>query len=320
MNQILQQLGLVGIIPVIAIEDATNAEPLARALTDGGLPCAEVTFRTGAAQESLKRMAKAFPSMLVGAGTVLNLDQVKRSVDSGARFIVSPGLNRTVVEYCVQHDVPVIPGVATPTEIQAALELGLDVLKFFPAEASGGLEYLKAISAPFRQVRFIPTGGIDESNLIPYLKSPGVLACGGSWMVKADLISTKRFDDIKKLVEQAVAKMLGFQLSHLGINGATAQEAEQGAALISRLFHLPVRDGDSSVFVGKQFELLKRQYLGKHGHFAVSTNFIERAVASFARQGIGLREETKVEKNGKLATVYLDTEIGGFAVHLLQAE
>lgn len=320
MNQIFQQLGLLGIVPVISIDDAGNAEPLGRALVDGGLPCAEVTFRTSAAQEAIARLAKAFPTMLVGAGTVLTVDQVKRAVDAGARFVVSPGINRTVVEYCVQQKIPVIPGVATPTEIQTALELKLEAVKFFPAEASGGVEYLKAMSAPFRQLLFIPTGGIDESNFLLYLKFPAVLACGGSWMVKADLIATKRFDEIQKLAEQAVFKMLGFQFSHLGINNAGADEAKDGAVVLSRLLHLTINDGESSLFVGKQFELLKRQYLGRHGHIAIGTNFIERAVAYCARQGVRAKDETKSEKNGRLRSIYLEIDIGGFAVHLLQLE
>jgi 2-dehydro-3-deoxyphosphogluconate aldolase/(4S)-4-hydroxy-2-oxoglutarate aldolase len=256
--------------------------------------------------------------MLLGAGTVVTVDQVKTAVDCGAQYIVSPGLSRTVIEYCRQNDIAVTPGVATPTEIEAALDLGLQVVKFFPAEANGGLEYLKAISAPFKQMKFIPTGGIDENNLLPYLKFPAVLACGGSWMVKADLVSGKRFDEVKRLTEQAVAKMLGFQLSHMGINNPNPTEAAKGASLLSRLLQLPIKDGDSSMFVGTQFELLKRQYLGRHGHVAIGTNFIERAIAYVARKGVGVKEETKIEKSGKLATVYLDTEVGGFAIHLLQ--
>jgi len=318
MTPTLEQLGLIGIIPVVVIEDEANAEPLAQALLDGGLSTMEVTFRTAAAKNAMTRIAKAYPMMLLGAGTVLTVDQVKTAVNCGAQYIVSPGLSRNVIEYCMQNGIAVTPGVATPTEIEAALDLGLQVVKFFPAEANGGLEYLKAISAPFKQMKFIPTGGIDEANLLPYLKFPQVLACGGSWMVKADLISNKRFDDVKRLTEQAVAKMLGFQLSHVGINNPDANEAAQGASLLSRLLQLPIKDGNSSMFVGTQFELLKRQYLGKHGHIAVGTNFIERAITYFAQKGIGVKEETKVEKGGRLATVYLDTDVGGFAVHLLQ--
>lgn len=318
MNSILEKLGLIGIIPVVVIDDEENAGPLARALLDGGLPTMEVTFRTDAARAAMLRVAKEHPAMLLGAGTVLTVDQAKTAVDCGAKYIVSPGLNRKVVEHCLKNGIAVTPGVATPTEIEAAIEMGLEVVKFFPAEASGGLDYLKAISAPFRNIRFIPTGGIDETKFLPYLKFSKVLACGGSWMVKAEMIADKRFDEIQKLAGQAVAKMLGFQLTHVGINNPDATAATQGASLVSQLLHLPVKDGTSSIFVGGQFEFLKTQYLGAHGHIAIRTNFIERAIAHFAKHGIGVKEETKSVKNGKLATVYLDKEIGGFAVHLLQ--
>jgi 2-dehydro-3-deoxyphosphogluconate aldolase / (4S)-4-hydroxy-2-oxoglutarate aldolase len=318
MNQVLGEIGQLGIVPVIAIENADDAEPLARALIDGGLPCAEVTFRTKAAKEAMARIARAFPEMLMGAGTVLNVDQVKAAVESGAKFIVSPGLNLKVVEYCLQNNIPVTPGVATPTEIGFAFELGLDVVKFFPAEANGGLEYLKAVGAPFKGVHFIPTGGIDATNLLAYLKFSRVLACGGSWMVKSDLIVNKRFDDIKRLTIEAIGTMLGFTLRHVGINNVDGSEATQAANLLAGLLQLPVKDGTSSVLVGQQFEFLKRQYLGKHGHIAIGTNFIERAIAYLAKQGVAAKAETRTEKDGKLATVYLDLEISGFAVHLVQ--
>jgi 2-dehydro-3-deoxyphosphogluconate aldolase/(4S)-4-hydroxy-2-oxoglutarate aldolase len=204
MNSILEQLGLIGIIPVVVIDDEANAEPLAQALLDGGLPTMEVTFRTEAGKHALTRITKAYPSLLLGAGTVLNVEQVRTAVGSGARYIVSPGLNRRVVEYCLDNGIPVIPGVVTPTEIGTALELGVNVVKFFPAEACGGIEYLKAISAPYKGVKFIPTGGINESNFLAYLQLPSVLACGGSWMVKGDLISNQRFDEIRNLTAHAV--------------------------------------------------------------------------------------------------------------------
>ncbi len=207
MHPIIDQLRLVRIIPVIAIDNADDAEPLAAALIDGGIPCAEVTFRTAAAKEAMTRIAKKFPSMLMGAGTVLNIEQVKTAVGCGAKFIVSPGLNKSVVEYCQANNIPTTPGVVTPTEVGNAIELGVDVVKFFPAEASGGVEYLKALAAPFNQMKFIPTGGIGEANILSYLKLPYVIACGGSWMVKSDLINNKQFDEIRKLSLQAVQKI-----------------------------------------------------------------------------------------------------------------
>ena len=185
MNRTLERIGECGIVPVAVINAPEAALPLARALLAGGLPCIEVTFRTAAAGAAIEAIARECPELLLGAGTVLSVDQVNRALDCGARFIVAPGLNRKVVEHCLAQNVPVTPGVLTPSEIEAALELGLEVVKFFPAEAGGGLKYLKAVSAPYKSLRFIPTGGIDESNLSGYLSFRPVLACGGSWMVSA---------------------------------------------------------------------------------------------------------------------------------------
>lgn len=203
MNTELEKLHKTRVIPVLALPDAKDAAPTAEALVAGGLPCAEITFRTGAAIESIKTMA-ARGDMLVGAGTVLKVDQVKAAVDAGATFIVSPGVNPKVVQYCVENNITITPGVATPTEIETALEFGLEVLKFFPAETLGGLNALKAISAPYNTVRFIPTGGVNVENLAAYLKFPKVLACGGTWIVKADLIADGKFDVIEKLCHEAV--------------------------------------------------------------------------------------------------------------------
>lgn len=204
MNPILEQLGRIRLIPVIVIDHEDDAVPLAEALQAGGLPTMEITFRTAAAKGALTKISRTMPGMVLGAGTVLSVEQAKTALDAGATYIVSPGLNRKVVEYCLKANVLVTPGVITPTEIEAALDLGLNVVKFFPAEASGGLEYLKAVSAPYKDIRFIPTGGITAANLVSYLSFRPVLACGGSWMVKADLIAAKRFDEIRNLTGQAV--------------------------------------------------------------------------------------------------------------------
>lgn len=190
---------------MVVIENEEDAVPLANALMNAGLSTMEITFRTPAAQRALALVAQSYPTMLVGAGTVLTVDQAQRAVEGGARYIVSPGLQRAVAEYCTSIGVPLIPGVITPTEISAALELGLEVLKFFPAEASGGVKYLEAVSAPFRSVKFIPTGGIDETNVAAYLRLSSVVACGGSWMVQRQLLSQKRFDEIEKLAGRAVS-------------------------------------------------------------------------------------------------------------------
>lgn len=203
MNKVLEQIEKIGIIPVVVLEDAKDAEPLAKALCEGGLPCAEVTFRTEAAEESIRIMTEKYPDMLVGAGTVLTAEQVNRAVDAGAKFIVSPGLNPTVVEYCIQRGIPVTPGTANPSNVETALEFGLDVVKFFPAEPLGGLAMIKAMAAPYVGVKFMPTGGINASNVRDYLSYDRILACGGSWMVKGDLIKAGDFRKVTELTREA---------------------------------------------------------------------------------------------------------------------
>ena len=203
MNDTLVQIGKTGIVPVVVLNNASDAEPLAEALINGGLPCAEVTFRTEAAEDSIKLMSKKFPEMFVGAGTVLTTEQVDRAIGAGAKFIVSPGFNPKVVEYCIKNNYPITPGIMTPTELEMALGFGLDVVKFFPAENAGGLKMIKAMSAPYTMMKFMPTGGINAANVGDYLACDKILACGGSWMVKGDLINSGNFAEIEKLTKEA---------------------------------------------------------------------------------------------------------------------
>ena len=205
MTDLLEKLGFLGVVPVIAIEWSEDAVELGRALLAGGLPCAEITFRTAAAEEAIRRISSSLPEIIVGAGTVLSVDQANRAISAGAQFIVSPGFNQKVVDWCLQNEIPVTPGVVTPTEIDMALDRGLKILKFFPAEAMGGIATLKAIAAPYGGVKFIPTGGINQDNLADYLAQPSVHCCGGSWLVKAQLISAGAFDKITRLTQEAVA-------------------------------------------------------------------------------------------------------------------
>ncbi len=207
MNDVIKALGEYGIVPVVVLndDDAKDAEPLAKALCEGGLKCAEVTFRTAAAEESIKIMAEKFPDMLVGAGTVLTTEQVDRAVAAGAKFIVSPGLNPKVVKYCVEKGIPVCPGTCTPSEMEQAMDLGLDVVKFFPAEPSGGVKFIKAVAAPYTMLKFMPTGGVNATNVRDYLAYDKILCCGGSWMVKGSLIEAGEFDKIVEMTKEAAA-------------------------------------------------------------------------------------------------------------------
>ena len=205
METIHEKIREIAIVPVVKIDNARDAVPLANALRKGGLSCAEITFRTDAAQEAIRLIHEHCPDFLIGAGTVLTAEQADRAHTAGASFMVSPGLNPTVVSHCLDKGYPIIPGVCTPTEVEAGLSFGLSHLKFFPAEAAGGVKMIKAMSAPYTGVRFMPTGGINEKNIREYLTCPAVFACGGSWMVSASLINEGRFDEIEKRTAQAVA-------------------------------------------------------------------------------------------------------------------
>ena len=248
MNEVLEKIQKIGIVPVVVLDDAKDAAPLAKALCEGGLPCAEVTFRTAAAEESIRIMAKEFPEMLVGAGTVLTTEQVDRAVNAGAKFIVSPGLNPTVVKYCVDKGIPVTPGTSNPSDVEMAISLGLDVVKFFPAEQAGGINMIKAMAAPYTQMKFMPTGGINAKNINSYLAFDKILACGGSWMVKKDLVAAGEFDKIRDLTKEAVQTKLGFELAHIGINCDNETEAEKTADAFDGLFGFTKKVGNSSVF------------------------------------------------------------------------
>ncbi|MBO5199563.1 MAG: bifunctional 4-hydroxy-2-oxoglutarate aldolase/2-dehydro-3-deoxy-phosphogluconate aldolase [Lachnospiraceae bacterium] len=319
MNAVLEQFKKLGIIPVVKIDDAKNAAPLAKALCEGGLPVAEVTFRTAAAEEAIKLMCEACPNMFVGAGTVLTTEQVDKAVAAGAKFIVSPGLNPKVVKYCVEKNIPITPGTSSPTDIEMALELGLEAVKFFPAEASGGLAKIKAMAAPYVNMRFMPTGGINAKNLNSYLDFPKILACGGSWMVSDALINAGDFEQIKNLTREAVNTMLGFEIKHIGINASNEEEADGIATSFEKLFGFTKNVGNSSIFAGTGVEVMKTPYLGRNGHIAVQTNYIERAIYHMELQGFEFDPDTaKYDKKGNMVAIYLKGEIGGFAVHLVQ--
>ncbi|MDR1210661.1 MAG: bifunctional 4-hydroxy-2-oxoglutarate aldolase/2-dehydro-3-deoxy-phosphogluconate aldolase [Spirochaetaceae bacterium] len=321
MHETLKQIGDMGIIPVVKIEDPAKALPLAKALKDGGLPCAEITFRTGAAKEAIQNIAKVHPDMLLGAGTVLSAAQADDAVAAGARYIVSPGFNPAVVSHCVKKGIPIIPGCSTPSDMERAIEAGLEAVKFFPAGESGGVNYIKAVSAPFPMLKFIPTGGVSAENLNSYLSLNAVLACGGSWMVKAELINEGRFDEIAALTRKALNTMLGFNLSRLGFNTADGESAGSTAGLWEKFFDFPLRQGDSSVFAGPWFEHLNAPGPGKHGHIVIGTLTIHRAVAWLKRRGYGFRDESaETNSKGELTGMYLKDEIAGFAIRLVQSQ
>lgn len=318
MNDVLKTASHIGIIPVIAIENADNAVPLARALTAGGLPAAEITFRTAAGEESIRRVARECPEVLVGAGTVLNLDQCRRALDAGARFIVSPGYNPELVDFCVKEGVVVLPGCVNASDMTRAYNAGLKVVKFFPAEQSGGVGFLKAL-APVIPLNFMPTGGVNTKNLMDYLSFDRIAACGGTWMVKKDLIEGQRWEEITAVCKDAVKTMLGFTIRHVGVNCAGEAEAEKTAAAFSAVFGLEYKPGNSSIFAGSVLECMKKPYLGKNGHIAIGTHNVDRAVYHLGLQGVTFNEESrKTDAKGNTTAIYLREEFGGFAVHLVK--
>ena len=307
-----------GIVPVVKIDDAEKAVPLAKALIDGGIPCAEITFRTDAAEEAIRKVTKAYPEMLVGAGTVINPQLAEKAVAAGAKFIVSAGFNKEAVAWCLSHNIPVVPGVCTPSEIELGLSMGLDVLKFFPAEASGGVAMLKDFSGPFSQVRFMTTGGININNLPDYAKASNVLAIGGSWMVKPELINEEKWDEITRLCKEARVKLQGFTLAHVGINLPDA-EAAAGAAEEFAKLGMEIKNGNSSIFMNKEIEVMKKNYLGKNGHLAFRCYDLERTVYFLKNKGFTVNEETVAyDAKGRMKVCYLNEEIGGFAIHIME--
>ncbi len=319
MQEILSKLEAFGIVPVIKIDRVEDALPLAKALCEGGLPVAEITFRTACAKEAIKIITTHLPEMLVGAGTVLTTEQVDQAVEAGASFIVSPGLNPKVVKYCVDKGIAITPGCTNPSDIEQAIEFGLELVKFFPAEAAGGIKMIKAMAAPYTTMKFMPTGGVSAKNLNEYLSFDKVIACGGSWMVDASLINSGQFDKITELTREAVSQMLGFELAHIGINATSADQAKTVADDIASLFNQPVKDGNSSLFVGAGVEVLKAPYLGANGHVAYKTNYLNRAINYLKARNVEFDEDSaKYDDKGNMVAIYIKGDKGGFAFHLLQ--
>ncbi len=309
----------IGIIPVIAIDDPDKAVPLAKALVAGGLPAAEVTFRTAAAEESIRRICAEVPEMLVGAGTVLTREQADRAIAAGSQFIVSPGFNPDITRYVLEKGVAMMPGTATPGEMEQAMSMGLNVVKFFPAEQNGGVAKLKALAGPYGNLRWMPTGGVNTKNMMDYLNFDRFLACGGTWKVKKELIENEQWEEITRICKEAVKTMLGFELKHIGINCANEEAAVQTAKLFCTVFGFDYKAGNSSIFAGSAVECMKQPYLGSLGHIAIGTNNVERAEAYLRRQGIAFNEDSrKRNPKGKTVAIYLQEEFAGFAVHLVQ--
>lgn len=316
MNDIIEKLYAIGLIPVVKIDDLDTALPIAKALIDGGLPCIEVTFRTKHASEAIKLISQKYPQMLVAAGTVLTTEQADLARASGATFVVSPGFNPKLVKYCIANKIPIIPGCSCPSDVEKAIELGFDTVKFFPAEASGGLNMIKALAGPFPKLRFMPTGGISEKNINEYLAFKKIVACGGSFMVTDQLVADGNYAEITAICKRAIKSILGLEIMHVGINAKDEQEHTSIASDISALTFSDIKTGNASSFIGS-FEVMKTPYLGKNGHVALGVHDINRAIAYYEMQGFVFDKETAKYKDDKLVAIYFKNEIGGFAYHLV---
>src|SRR5699024_1037009 len=319
MNPIVERVYEIGIIPVIAFNSVDEAVPLCKALVAGGLPAAEVTFRTACAEDCIKKIHEEVPEMLLGAGTVLTIDQADRAMAAGASFIVSPGFDPNVTKHVIEKGGIMMPGTCSPGEMQQAMNLGCEAIKFFPAEANGGVAMLKNIGGALKTAKWMCTGGVNAKNVNDYLAYDQIFAVGGTWMCKSDKIKAGAWDEITAMCREAVDTMLGLELAHIGINSADEAEAAKTAETLGLLLNMAVKPGNSSIFVGKkEFEIMKKPGRGTHGHIAIGTNNVDRAIYHLGRRGVKFDMDSKVVKNGKTTAIYMADEIAGFAIHLVQ--
>ena len=317
MDACIKELYRIGIVPVVALEDAADALPLGAALKKGGVSAIEVTFRTAAAADAIRLLTREMPELLVGAGTVLTKAQADAAIEAGAKFIVSPGFQPELVSYVLSKGVPMCPGTATPGEMEQAMALGLSAVKFFPAEQNGGAPMLKALSAPYRDLLFMPTGGVKLENLRTYLALDQVFACGGTWLATKDDIKAKAFDKITARTREAVKTMLNFRIKHVGINSKDEAEAKKTATLLCSIFDFDYNVTELSVFTGSAVEVMKFMGRGSLGHVAIGADNVDRAEYYLRQRGFSFDESTRrVDASGRTTFLYLKDEIGGFAFHL----
>ncbi len=317
-NRVLDRLGKIGLIPTAVLDCAEHAVPLAKALRNGGIDTVEVTLRTEYALAGISQIRKELPEFLVGAGTVLNKKQAEQAVKAGANYIVSPGFDEETVRWCMSKDIPVIPGCMSATEIQKAVSMGLTILKFFPAENSGGAKACESLAALYNRVKFIPTGGINLENLSDYVNCNCIHAIGGGWLCKKADIASENWTAITDMARRSVKKLLRFEVAHVGINTKNMEAGKKLSYEFAKTFGFPVTEGESSEFVGTGIEVVNSKGLGENGHIAIDTNNISRAEFHLSCAGVAFREESRAVKENKTVSIYLQHEFGGFAVHIRQ--
>lgn len=319
MANVFDEIGSYGIVPLVTLDDPKDAIPLGHALVEGGIPVAEVTFRTPAGGEAIKLMAKEIPEIIVGAGTVHDIDHAKETLDNGGKFVITPGFNAKVVDWCVKNNMPVCPGTVVPSDIEEAMNFGLKLVKFFPAEAYGGINTLKALAGPFGHMKFVPTGGVGLHNLTDYLDLPNVAAVGGSFVPPSKMVKEKDWAGVTRVCKEIMAKVYDFTVGHVGINANTPENAQKINDQIASLFDVGSRDTELALFTGEIAEVMKTPFVGEHGHICIDTRDLTRAVAMLKRKGVAFNDELNMfDAKGKLMVAYLKDEIGGFAFHLRQ--
>jgi len=313
-----EKVGLMGLVPVVVFEKMDDVDPTAKAMIAGGLPIMEITLRTEHGLPAIQYVSENYPEILLGAGTVLKLEQAKVAVAAGAKFIVSPGFNDEIVSWCLSNNIMVTPGCVTPTEIEHALSMGLNILKFFPANVYGGINGCKALYGPYRMIKFVPTGGVSLKNLSEFADKEYIHAIGGGWLCNGSDIKSGNFDNISKTVKASIDVLLGFEVKHVGINTAGLSEADNISSKLDQIFGFGIKNGNSSNFVGTGFEVMKGQGIGKNGHVAIATNNIDRAIYYLDQKGYKMDELTLKMNGSKKVAIYLENTVGGFGIHLLQ--
>lgn len=317
MLEIFQKIQLNGIVPVVKLDNLDDALPLVGALSAGGLDIAEITFRTGNAAKAIKLIKKKCPQITIGAGTVITTDQVLQAIDSGAEFVVTPGFNPKVVDKCLEEHMPIIPGCSAASQIEQALERNIKLVKFFPAEECGGLNMINALSEPFPMVKFLPTGGINLTNLNSYLNHPKVIACADNFLVKDEWLKEGKFDEITRATRFAINKMLDFGIHHIAINSSPS-EGSNLLKSFKNFLGLPDIENQIS-FAGSDIEVVKNPKRGEKGHIAFRTSNLERAINYLEKRGFTIDIPSMIKDDGsRLIKVYFNETIGGFALHLIK--
>lgn len=320
MRDFLTKIDEFGVIPVIALNEPKTAPYVAKALNDGGLPVIEVTLRNEMALECLSAIRKTHPEVLAGAGTVHSVEQVKQAMAAGAQFIVSPGFKADVVDYCISNGIPTVPGCATASEIEMAMDYGLSTLKFFPSESLGGVNTMKQLHGPYREIKFIPTSGINFDNISFYLSQTFVTAVGGSFIAPKELIEREDWEQLVKNCRRAIGKVLRFEFSHVLFNNDIDNKETDNMHLLNRILSLGIsEEGGRANFLSLAAEDCNENISGKKGRIGFYSASIKRALAYFKRNNIPIKEDAlEYDIDGKLSSFCLAQEVGGFVINIMQ--